>query len=76
MATQLNEMKFGRDHGSCKRSTTLKTFARVWKSASTLLQRAGPYLLLEIVLPGGSLIALSLFVYRNWARFAQQPALS
>ena len=54
----------------------MKTLARVWKSARTLLRRAGPYLLLEIVLPGGSLIALSLFVYRNWARFAPQPALS
>jgi len=54
----------------------LKTFARVCKSASTLLQRAGPYLLIEIVLPGGSLIALSLFIYRNWARFAPQPVPS
>ena len=54
----------------------MKTFATIWKSAGTLVQRAGPYLLLEIVLPGGSLIALLLFVYRNWTRFGTQPALN
>ena len=30
-----------------------------------LVQRVGPYLLLEILLPGGTLIALALFVYRR-----------
>jgi len=54
----------------------MKAVGRIWNSASTLLQRAGPYLLLEIVLPGGSLIALLLFVYRNRARFGPQPALN
>jgi hypothetical protein len=33
-----------------------------------LLQRAGPYLLVEIILPGGTLIALLLFLYRRYAR--------
>jgi len=28
-------------------------------------QRAGPYLLIELLLPGGSLVALLLFVFRN-----------
>jgi hypothetical protein len=28
-------------------------------------RRAGPYLLLEILLPGGTLFALSLFLYRS-----------
>lgn len=29
------------------------------------LQRAGPYVLIEVVLPGGTLIALLLFLYRR-----------
>jgi hypothetical protein len=29
------------------------------------LQRLGPYLMLELVLPGGTLFALSLYVYRH-----------
>ncbi|HTQ00396.1 MAG TPA: hypothetical protein VMN56_13795 [Casimicrobiaceae bacterium] len=30
-----------------------------------LLQRAGPYVILEIVLPGGTLFALILYLYRT-----------
>ena len=30
-----------------------------------MVQRAGPYLLLEIVLPGGTLFALMLYLYRT-----------
>lgn len=30
-----------------------------------LAQRLGPYVLLEILLPGGTFVALALFVYRN-----------
>jgi hypothetical protein len=30
-----------------------------------LLQKAGPYLAIEIVLPGGTLIALALYLYRH-----------
>jgi hypothetical protein len=33
--------------------------------ARRLLFRAGPYLLLEVVLPGGTLIALLLYWYRR-----------
>jgi hypothetical protein len=29
-------------------------------------QKLGPYLLLELLLPGGTLLALSLFLYRRW----------
>jgi hypothetical protein len=35
-------------------------------------QRAGPYLVVELVLPGGTLIALLLFCYRRW-RLAEAP---
>lgn len=30
-----------------------------------VLQRIGPYLLVELLLPGGSLLALALFLYRR-----------
>jgi hypothetical protein len=35
------------------------SFLRRWAQA------LGPYLLLELLLPGGSLLALTLFLYRN-----------
>lgn len=35
------------------------------KDLSQQLRSAGPYLLLELLLPGGTLFALLLFVYRN-----------
>jgi hypothetical protein len=40
-----------------------------FKPIGSLLQKAGPYLLLEILLPGGTLFALLLFVYQR----RQQP---
>ena len=30
-----------------------------------LVQRVGPYLLLEVVMPGGTLMALALYLYRR-----------
>ncbi len=35
------------------------------KTFGALLQKAGPYLLLEILLPGGTLFALLLLLYRR-----------
>jgi hypothetical protein len=35
------------------------------RNACHLLQKVGPYLLLEILMPGGTLLALFLFVYRQ-----------
>ena len=32
---------------------------------SKLVQRLGPYLLLEMVMPGGTLMALALYLYRR-----------
>ena len=32
------------------------------------LQKAGPYLMVEIVLPGGTLLALGLLLYRHRAQ--------
>jgi hypothetical protein len=39
-----------------------------WQFIATLCQRAGPYLLIELLLPGGTLIALARFVYRRSRR--------
>ena len=38
---------------------------RSFKIFGTLVRKAGPYLLLEILLPGGTLFALLLFLYRR-----------
>jgi hypothetical protein len=38
------------------------------------LQRIGPYLLVEIFLPGGTLLALLLFLYRRGRLGAGDPA--
>jgi len=35
------------------------------REANDLVQRAGPYVLLEVLLPGGTLFALALLVYRR-----------
>jgi hypothetical protein len=47
----------------------------------TIMQRLGqlgealgPYLLVELLLPGGSLIALSLWLYRRYGSTAQRSA--
>jgi hypothetical protein len=39
-----------------------------FKFVGSLMQKAGPYLLLEILLPGGTLFALLLFLYRRRTR--------
>lgn len=36
-----------------------------FKPIGSLLQKAGPYLLLEVLLPGGTLVALLLFAYQR-----------
>ena len=43
----------------------METAVRSFKIFGTLLQKAGPYLLLEILLPGGTLFALLLFLYKR-----------
>jgi hypothetical protein len=41
----------------------------------TLAKELGPYLMLELLLPGGSLVALALFIYqRRSLRAALAPA--
>ena len=41
------------------------SIVRSVKIFGALLQKAGPYLLLEILLPGGTLFALLLFLYKR-----------
>jgi hypothetical protein len=45
----------------------VETIVRNVKEFAGLAQKSGPYLLLEILLPGGTLFALLLFLYRNRA---------
>jgi hypothetical protein len=49
------------------------------KVFAALVQKAGPYLLLEILLPGGTLFALLLFLYQRRQELgganAQRPAV-
>jgi hypothetical protein len=36
-------------------------------------QKVGPYLMLEMLLPGGTLFVLLLFVYRRWKAAGGRP---
>jgi hypothetical protein len=55
------------------------TVVRSVRFFASLVQKAGPYLLLEILLPGGTLFALLLFVYQRRQALgganAQRPAV-
>lgn len=49
------------------------TIVKSFKIFGTMLQKAGPYLLLEILLPGGTLFALLLYLYRRQQNGAELP---
>lgn len=53
-------------------------FLRSLRVLGNLLQKAGPYLLLEILLPGGTLLALLLFLHQQRRQLgtAGAPGLS
>jgi hypothetical protein len=44
-----------------------------WQFLQRLLKQAGPYMLIEILLPGGMLFALILYISRSGAWSALQP---
>ena len=46
----------------------METIAIGFELARRGLFRAGPYLLLEMVLPGGTMVALLLYLYRRQAK--------
>jgi hypothetical protein len=35
--------------------------------------KLGPYMMIELLLPGGTLIAFALFLMRNWSQIRQLP---
>jgi hypothetical protein len=35
--------------------------------------KLGPYLMIELLLPGGTLVAFALFLVRNWSQIRQWP---
>ena len=43
----------------------METIAKNLRNVAELAHKAGPYLLIEILLPGGTLLALLLFLYRT-----------
>jgi hypothetical protein len=43
----------------------MQTFADLVEVVRAWTRRLGPYLLLEMLLPGGTLLALMLFLYRR-----------
>ena len=50
------------------------TVVRSIRFLASLAQKAGPYLLLEILLPGGTLFALLLFIYQRRRALGGAPA--
>ncbi|MGB6603504.1 MAG: hypothetical protein WA747_14330 [Steroidobacteraceae bacterium] len=46
------------------------------RTAAMALRAIGPYALLELVMPGGTLLALCLFVYRRRRRHARYSRAS
>jgi hypothetical protein len=44
-----------------------------WQFLRRLMKRAGPYMLIELLLPGGTLFALILLISRSGALSALQP---
>ena len=43
----------------------MKTAMRMLETLADMTRKVGPYVLVELLLPGGTLFALTLFVYRN-----------
>ena len=46
---------------------------RGWQFLRGLAKRVGPYVLVELLLPGGTLFAVLLYLYRSGALAAFQP---
>lgn len=58
VAAPNNKAEMGRHHVGMQ-------LTRALSALKGMMQRLGPYVLLEVLLPGGTLFALLLFVYRN-----------
>jgi hypothetical protein len=53
----------------------MDTVMRNWTSVRGWARKAGPYLLLEALLPGGTLLALMLFLFRQRGRGNALPSI-
>ncbi len=67
--------------GRLNDSGDLSDFARLWLTTWLarlvgVLRAVGPYVLLELLLPGGTLIAICLWLYRRYAARKSQVRLS
>ncbi len=51
----------------------MQLFNAGWQFLVRLIKKAGPYVLVELLLPGGTLFALVLYVSRSGALNALQP---
>ena len=51
----------------------MRTLINGWRFFRRLMKQAGPYLLLELLLPGGTLLTVFLLMYRSGALAAFQP---
>ena len=51
----------------------MQTLLTGWRLLRPMMKRAGPYMLIELLLPGGTLLALILFIARSGALSALQP---
>ena len=51
----------------------MQTLLAGWRLLRPMMKRAGPYMLIELLLPGGTLLALILFIARSGALNALQP---
>lgn len=51
----------------------MQTLLTGWRLLRPMMKRAGPYMLIELLLPGGTLLALILFIARSGALTALQP---
>jgi hypothetical protein len=49
--------------------------ARTFRMFAAFVRRTGPYLLLELVMPGGTLLALLLFLYQRRNAEPSRPAV-
>jgi hypothetical protein len=52
----------------------METVVRILDMLRAVAQKVGPYLMLEILLPGGTLLALLLFLYRRGLPFRRSRA--
>jgi hypothetical protein len=51
--------------GAAANQSTYRESRSAWEMVRRFSKKAGPYLLVEAVMPGGTLLALALYLYRS-----------